>query len=357
MKRGERMALLYVKTNYADEFTREVQKYKNKLDDIWDHYNDAANKVSPHAGDSLIYSSYIYLNKRKRTIEEKIAAADSLNRRVQEYVNRAIAADEQVRSSIHTKAYSFYKETGIGPQKDTWYHTTGYLYNTTIENFFRDAVGTGKQLVGDIKTFIAENEFLHYAGEVLKDVVAFAGAVAIIAMAGSGILGVICIVGGCYLAASSLFELGYDMAATKEYVHGNEKEAEKLSKKELGMSIVDGGEWLDQKLGTNFIETSVKIAVGGLEVCGFVAATISTLTSIKGACKLDKFKSVDFFNNTNRTWGQNMNYLKNIKWGKHISQFTYFSAAKSGWKIGKSIRKFGSSGETLGEDLAEIILA
>lgn len=265
------MAVLWVHEGYQKEFSRKINDYTAELSDIKSQYSKAYSQVSSYSSDSHISSCNTFLQKRQKDLQNAINKANNLKSHADSYASTVISADKRVSDSIHKRAYSFYKSKGIGPQSDNIIARGWNAITTTASDFWHDACSTAEKIVNGIKEFYDEYK---YVFNVLFDILAVSAAVALFALSGGTLLGIICAVGATWATAKATYELITDCAAVEAWMEGDIARAEDLSNRTLAGDIVKAGEWLDGQLGTHFFETTFKVILVGLEVCQFVATVM-----------------------------------------------------------------------------------
>lgn len=306
------MATLWVRDGYQAEFERKISSYTSKITDISDQYYKASQIVSDYSGDSNVGSCNVYLKKRRSALQDAVSAATTLKKNANSYVDKVISADTTVSKSIHKESYAFYKKKGIGPQKDTWGARAWNSIKTTASDFWHDAKDTTKKIVQDIKDFYEEYK---YIVNIVVDFLAVAAAVALFSLASvTGVIGIICLIGAIWATSKAVYELATDCLAAEAWLNGDEGKAEQLANRTLTGDIINAGEWLDEKLGTSFFETTFKTVLIGLEICEFVTEVVSFINVIKSCFNLTKLKQLDHRNLTKRSWKQSVYYAKITNW-------------------------------------------
>ena len=306
------MTTLWVRDGYQAGFERKISAYTSKITEISNQYYNAERIVSDYSGDSNVNSSNVYLRKRRSALQDAVSAATSLKKKANTYVDNIISADKSVASTIHKDSYSFYKKKGIGPQKDSWTARAWHSVKTTASDFWHDAKETTKKIVQDIKDFYEEYKYII---NIVVDFLAVVGAVALFSLASvTGIIGIICLIGASWALLKATYELATDCLAAEAWLNGDEAKAEDLANRTLTGDIINAGEWLDQKLGTNFFETTFKVVLVGLEICQLVCAVASVINTIKSCFNLDGLKQLDLKNLTGRSWKQSVYYAKITNW-------------------------------------------
>lgn len=347
------MSILWVHTGYENAFFRSVQSYDRRMEEIKGNYETARHRLEPLTSDSLIYSCNTYVKRRASAIEQKISAAQSLKARAKAYTEHVIHVDREIKSLIHKQSYSFYKKTGIGPQKDSGWARFTYGLQTNAQDFLYDAAGTAARLCDEIKGFLEEHK---YIVNVVKDVAVLVGAVLVISTATfAGGFGLICIIGASYAIIKSMYNTSRDINALLAHSKGEEEYAEQLAKRKLGTTIADGGEWLDQKLGISCFEPIAKCSMIALETAAFVFEITLTINAIISCFNLDGLKSLKLGNPTSRSFKQSLVYAKNTQWfraDRLMNPKNWVEFLEKGY-----IDKFKSSGTELGTEIADIILS
>lgn len=262
------MAILWVDEGYKKELDRKINSYKDELSDIKKMYTKAMDQASAYMGDYNVSSCNTFLQKRKKALDNASSNADDLKYEADRYVERAVSADKTVSSSIHSSSYSLYKKKGIGPQSDSALARGWNSFTTGVEDFIHDAKATTERIIQDIEDFYEEYKYIF---DVVFDIIALSAAVALFALSGGTLLGVICAIGATWATSKALFELATDCMAVDAWLQGDEGRAAELNGMTLSGAIVDAGEWLDETLNVNFFEDSFKVLLVGLEGCQFVA--------------------------------------------------------------------------------------
>lgn len=346
------MSVLWVRTGYENAFLRSVQSYERKMEEAKGNYETAQHRLEPLTSDSLIYSCNTYVKRRANAIDDKISAAQSLKARAKAYTDHVIHVDREIKSLIHKQAYSFYRKTGIGPQKDSLLARFTYGLQTNAQDFLHDAAGTAARLCDEIKGFLEEHK---YIVNVVKDIATLAGTVLLIPLASAtGVIGIICLIGVAYSIMSATYKTLTDIKALDAQYRGEEGEAEYWASKKLSTTMVDSGEWLDQKLGFTFFEPIMKCTAIVCETAAFVCDVVVILNSIKVCFNLN-IKSLDLRNPTSRSFKQSLVYAKNTKWFRSdrlLNPKNWVNFLEKGY-----IDKLKSSGTELGTEIADIILS
>lgn len=346
------MSVLWVRTGYENAFFRSVQSYERRMEEIKGNYETAQHRLAPLTSDSLIYSCNTYVKRRAHAMDQKISAAQSLKRRAKTYTEHVIQVDQEIKSLIHKQSYSFYKKTGIGPQEDSVWARFTYGLQINAQDFLHDAAGTAARLCDEIKGFLEEHK---YIVNVVKDVAALVGTVLLIPLASAtGFIGIICLIGFTYSVMSATYKTLTDIKALEAHYSGEEGEAEYWAGKKLSTSMVDSGEWLDQKLGFTFFEPIMKCTAITFETAAFVCDVVLILNGIKSCFNLN-IKSLDLRNPTSRSFKQSLVYAKNTQWFRSdrlINPKNWVDFLAKGY-----IDKLKSSGTALGTEIADIILA
>lgn len=346
------MSVLWVRTGYENAFFRSVQSYERRMEEVKGNYETAQHRLEPLTSDSLIYSCNTYVKRRANAMDQKISAAQSLKRRAKAYTEHVIQVDREIKSLIHKQSYSFYKKTGIGPQKDSDWARFTYGLQTTTQDFLHDATGTAARLCDEIKGFLEEHK---YIVNVIRDITVLAGTVLLFPLASAtGVIGMICLIGFAYSVMSATYKTLTDIKALDAHYRGEEGEAEYWASKKLSTTMVDTGEWLDQKLGFTFFEPIMKGAAITLETAAFVCDVVMILNSIKICFNLN-IKSLDLRNPTSRSFKQSLVYAKNTHWFRSdrlMNPKNWVDFLERGY-----IDKLKSSGTELGTEIADIILS
>lgn len=355
------MATLWVREGYQAGFERKISAYTSKLCDISDQYYSAERIVSDYTGDSDVSSCNVYLRKRRNSLQDSVSAANSLKTKANTYVDNIISADKTVASTIHKDSYSFYKKKGIGPQKDSWTARAWNSIKTTASDFWHDAKETTKRIIQDVKDFYEEYKYLfNIAADFLKIV----AALALFAVAGTTtFIGILCFIGAIWALTKATYELATDCLAAEAWLNGDDAKAEDLANRTLTGYCIKKGEELDQQWGTHFVETTVKVVLGGLEVCEFVAELMllfdafKQIFNLKLASNGKPLRALD--PNYHSSWAESIRNWKMVKWGGTSGNGARF-ASLANW------RKFASwsletllgvkEGNELGKTIASIIL-
>jgi len=345
------MAVLWVLEGYQKGFERQLGSYVDEMEGIRNRYEDAGSGMSAYAGDSVVNNSDIYLKKRRAAISKNLEEADNLKAKTEKYVQSVISADRILAGSIHKKSYDFYQKTGIGPQKDNAWSRGWNTIKTTAEDFWRDAKGTAGRIVKDIKDFYEEKKYII---NIVTDVLMVAGAIALFVLAGPGIIGIICMIGAAYALSKALYETAADCMALEAWMNDDEAKAEDLAARTLRGDAVKAGEWLDQKMGTDFFESSVKVVLAGLEVCQFVCEVVTIVNVVKTCFNLQGLKSLDLRNMTRRSWAQSINYAKMTNWGTgrflSVNNWVKFALTITGFSVASDAPNLTTTMSSIGEN-------
>lgn len=346
------MSVLWVRTGYENAFFRSVQSYESKMEEIKGNYETVQHRLEPLTSDSLIYSCNTYVKRRANAIDHKISAAQSLKARAKAYTEHVIHVDRDIKTLIHKQSYSFYKKTGIGPQEDSVWARFTYGLQINAQDFLHDAAGTAARLCDEIKGFLEEHK---YIVNVVKDFAVLASTVFLIPLVSvTGTIGTVCLIGFAYSVMSATYKTLTDIKALDSHYRGEEGEAEYWAGKKLSTTMVDSGEWLDQKLGFTFFEPIMKCTAITFETAAFVCDVVVILNSIKVCFNLN-IKSLDLRNPTSRSFKQSLVYAKNTQWfrpDRLMSPKNWVNFLEKGY-----IDKLKSSGTELGTEIADIILS
>ncbi len=335
------MSVLWVHDGYQKEFGRKISDYTSELSDIQKQYTKAYEYVSAYSGDSSISSSNIYLKKRKKDLQGAIDKANALKRNADNYVKAVVSADMSVSNSIHKKSYSFYKLKGIGPQSDSGWARAWNAITTTASDFWHDACGTAKRIIGEIKEFYEEYKYIF---NIVFDILAIAAAVALFAVSGGTFLGVVCAIGAIWATTKATYELVTDCMAVGAWIDGDIGRAEDLSNRTLTGDLISAGEWLDEKIGISFFEPIVKVLTIGLEVCQFVATLMTLFNSFKDIFNLKlraDGKPLTVLDHTHKaTFAESVRDWRMTKWGGTLGNGARFKSATNWLKFGAWGAKF-----------------
>lgn len=272
------MSMLWVHEGYQKEFSRKVDAYISEVTEVKTQYTKAYSQVSGYAGDSSISTANIYLQKRQKDLQRAIDSADNLKRKATAYVSNAVSADRLVSESIHKQSYSFYKSKGIGPQGDNFLARGWNSICTTASDFWHDVCGTTQRIIADIKEFYEDYK---YVFNVLFDILAVSAALALFAMSGGTLLGIVCAIGATWATTKATYELATDCLAVEAWLNGDIGRAEDLSSRTLTGDLIKVGEWLDGEIGFGLFEPLFKCLAIGLEVCQFVATMMTIFNAFK----------------------------------------------------------------------------
>lgn len=345
------MAVLWVKNGFQKEFERKINSYTSKLSDIDGQYSSASQLISGYSGDSNVSTCNVYLKKRRSAIQTAIDSAKTLKQAADKYVSSVVSADTTISKSIHTESYSFYKKKGIGPQKDTWYARAWNSVTTTVSDFVHDAVATKDRIIADIKEFYEEYKYIF---NVLGDILAVAGAIALFTFASLSGVGLIILIGATWALSKALYETVTDCMAVDAWSKGDTGRAEDLANRTLTNDMIQFGEFLDEKLGTDFMKSVFKGLTIALNVCELFATVATIFLAIEKVLNLDSLKSLDIRNLTHRSFKQSLYYGRGIP--KRIINAFLSDPAGVIKGLYKQGGKLIGAGEALGSTIADIIM-
>lgn len=346
------MAVLWVRSGYADGLDRKINKYNEKLGSISGLYNEVNSKISSYTNDSNVINCNIYLKKRRSQLQASVDAANSLKKKAHNYVNTVTADDVALSSSIHDTSYSYYNKKGIGPKSDSFASRAWNSIKTTAQDFIHDAGEVTKRIVSDIKELYEEYKYIF---NILGDILMVAAAVALFSFASLTGVGLIILIGATWALGKALYETATDCMALDAWANGDEERAEDLSNRTLTGDIIKAGEWLDNKLGKNFIEDIFKAITIGLDVCELFGTVATIFLSVEKILNLDSLKSLDIRNIHQHSFKKSLYYGRGIP--KRIMKS--FLSDPSG--VIKGLIKQGNilikEGKNLGQTIGNIILA
>ena len=335
------MAVLWVKNGFQKEFERKINSYTSKLSDIDGQYTSASQLISSYTGDSNVSTCNVYLKKRRSALQTAIDSANTLRQAADNYVSSVVSADTAISKSIHSESYSFYKKKGIGPQRDTWYSKAWYSIKTTASDFWHDAASTTERIVEGIKDFYEEYKYIF---NILGDILMIAAAIALFAVSGGTLLGVICLIGAVWATTKASYELITDCMAAAAWIEGDEGRVEDLTNRTLTGDMIKAGEWLDEKLGTNFFEAGIKVLVVGLELCQFVATVMLVFDAFKDIFNLklrSDGKPLTSLDHTYKaSWKESVRNWRMTNWSGTLGNGARFASPTNWLKFGAWMLKF-----------------
>ena len=347
------MAVLWVHCGYKDGLSRKIRRYTDEAETLQGRYSAARQMVRPYMDDRFVDTSSVYLKKRERAMQDARDKAADIEKRAQIYVDDVIEKDISMSKSIHKASYSYYAKKNIGPKKDTALSRMWHGVKTSASDFLRDAGQTTKRIVSDIKDFYEQHK---YVVNIVKDIIKVIGAIALFTCASTTGFGLVILIGAVWATSKALYETATDCMALTAWTDGDIERAEELSNSTLTGVILNSGDWLDNKLGTGHLfKRLLQIGTFGLEVCEVVAAVSVVFKSVQKAFGLEKFKSLDIRNLTNRSFKQSVYYARNIP-NKMMETFAkdpkaVLKGLSDGFKV------LGKVGVELGERAAQIILS
>lgn len=303
------MSVLILDYDIESSFRKSIKSAKSALNKRVDDYENIENRARsiPSNTNNCSYCAY-YVKKKYQQLQDKIDKLNSLDDRVEEFIDDVKEADKRVASRIKKDIKSFKKRTGIGKNsKSIWASIC-----EDVGDFF-EWIGEGVTEIWDnIKQWYEDNK---YWINIVVDVVLAVAAVA--ACIGTGGLALAV---GVFFAVDAVCDLIYDGAAAYQYyVKGNEAEAERLADKGGKNAYMWVGRQLDNALGTDFFEGAMGVLHTGLSICAIGYSFYKTGSQILKDLKLNKIKVKSLFNG-NR---------KKIKWGSHFNKENITKAFKN----------------------------
>lgn len=128
-----------------------------------------------------------------------------------------------------------------------------------------------------------------YIIDVALDIIKIAGVLVLFTAASlTSVIGVICLIGAVWALSKEVYNLVTDCLAAEAWMQGDLGKAEELSKRTLSSDLIAAGEWLDQKLGTNFFEGCTKVLLIGMEICQFTATMVCLYEIFRKSFNFDK---------------------------------------------------------------------
>lgn len=303
------MSTLVIDYGMESSFRKSIKSAKSALNKRVDDYENIENRARniPSNTDNCSNCAY-YVKKKYQQLQGKINKLNSLNDKVEGFIDDVKEADKKVASRIKKDTKSFKKRTGIGKSsKSIWASIC-----EGVGDFF-EWIGEGVTEIWDnIKQWYEDNK---YWINIVVDVVLVVVAVA--ACIGTGGLALAV---GVFFAVDAVCDLIYDGAAAYQYyVKGNEAEAERLAEKGGKDAYMWVGRQLDNALGTDFFEGAMGVLHTGLSICAIGYSFYKTGSQILKDLKLDKIKVKSLFNgNRNK-----------IKWGSHFNKENITKAIKN----------------------------
>lgn len=303
------MSTLVVDYGMESSFRKSIKSAKSALNKRVDDYENIENRARniPSNTNNCSNCAY-YVKKKYQQLHGKINKLNTLNDKVEGFINDVKEVDKKVASRIKKDTKSFKKRTGIGKNSKS-------IWASIFEGFgdFFEWVGEGVTEIWDnIKQWYEDNK---YWINIVVDVVLVVVAVA--ACIGTGGLALAV---GVFFAVDAVCNLIYDGAAAYQYyVKGNEAEAERLADKGGKDAYMWVGRQLDNALGTDFFEGAMGVLHTGLSICAIGYSFYKTGLQILKDLKLDKIKVKSLFNgNKNK-----------IKWGSHFNKENITKAFKN----------------------------
>ena len=303
------MSTLVVDYGMESSFRKSIKSAKSALNKRVDDYENIENRARniPSNTNNCSNCAY-YVKKKYQQLHGKINKLNTLNDKVEGFINDVKEVDKKVASRIKKDTKSFKKRTGIGKNSKS-------IWASICEGFgdFFEWVGEGVTEIWDnIKQWYEDNK---YWINIVVDVVLVVVAVA--ACIGTGGLALAV---GVFFAVDAVCNLIYDGAAAYQYyVKGNEAEAERLADKGGKDAYMWVGRQLDNALGTDFFEGAMGVLHTGLSICAIGYSFYKTGLQILKDLKLDKIKVKSLFNgNKNK-----------IKWGSHFNKENITKAFKN----------------------------
>ena len=303
------MSTLVVDYGMESSFRKSIKSAKSALNKRVDDYENIENRARniPSNTDNCSNCAY-YVKKKYQQLQGKINKLNSLNDKVEGFIDDVKEADKKVASRIKKDTKSFKKRTGIGKSsKSIWASIC-----EGVGDFF-EWVGEGVTEIWDnIKQWYEDNKY--WINIVVDIALVF---VAVAACIGTGGLALAV---GVFFAVDAVCDLIYDGAAAYQYyVKGNEAEAERLAGKGGKDAFMWVGRQLDNALGTDFCEGAMGVLHTGLSICAIGYSFYKTGSQILKDLKLDKIKVKSLFNgNRNK-----------IKWGSHFNKENITKAVKN----------------------------
>ena len=301
------MSTLVVDYGMESSFRKSIKSAKSALNKRVDDYENIENRARniPSNTNNCSNCAY-YVKKKYQQLHGKINKLNTLNDKVEGFINDVKEVDKKVASRIKKDTKSFKKRTGIGKNSKS-------IWASICEGFgdFFEWVGV-TEIWDNIKQWYEDNK---YWINIVVDVVLVVVAVA--ACIGTGGLALAV---GVFFAVDAVCNLIYDGAAAYQYyVKGNEAEAERLADKGGKDAYMWVGRQLDNALGTDFFEGAMGVLHTGLSICAIGYSFYKTGLQILKDLKLDKIKVKSLFNgNKNK-----------IKWGSHFNKENITKAFKN----------------------------
>ena len=303
------MGALVVNYGVESSFHSAIKNAKSALNKRVDDYENIENRARniPSTTGNCSNCAY-YMRKKCQQLQGKIDKLNAFDRKVDGFIESVKETDKKVASRIKSDTKSFKKRTGIGKSsKSVWASIC-----EGVGDFF-SWVGEGAAKIwNNIKQWYEDNK---YWINIVVDAVLVVVAVA--ACIGTGGLALAV---GVFFAVDAVCDLLYDGAAAYQYyVEGNEAEAERLSQKGGKDAYMLVGRYLDNALGTDFIEGTMGAIHTGLSICAIGYSFYKTGAQILKDFKLDKINVKSFFNgNRNK-----------IKWSSHFNKENTVKAIKN----------------------------
>jgi len=313
------MSTLVVDYGMESSFHKSIKKAKSELNKRVDDYENIENRARNIPSNTSNCSNCAYYVKKKyQQLQGKINKLNSLDEKVDTFIENVKETDKRVASRIKKDTKSFKKRTGIGKtSKSIWASIC-----EGVGDFF-EWVGEGVTEIWDnIKQWYEDNK---YWINIVVDVVLVVAAVAACIGTGGMALAV-----GVFFAVDAACDLFYDCAAAYQYyVEGNEAEAERLAGKGGKDAFMWVGRQADNIFGTDFFEGAMGVLHTGLSICAIGYSFYKAGSQMLKDLKLDKIKVKSLFNgNKNK-----------IKWGSHFNTKTFGKAMKRQLKFKKVLQK------------------
>lgn len=313
------MSTLVVDYGMESSFRKSIKSAKSALNKRVDDYENIENRARniPSNTDNCSNCAY-YVKKKYQQLQGKINKLNSLNDKVEGFIDDVKEADKKVASRIKKDTKSFKKRTGIGKSsKSIWASIC-----EGVGDFF-EWVGEGVTEIWDnIKQWYEDNKY--WINIVVDIALVF---VAVAACIGTGGLALAV---GVFFAVDAVCDLIYDGAAAYQYyVKGNEAEAERLAGKGGKDAFMWVGRKVDNLMGWDFVEGTMGVIYTGLSICAIGYSFYKTGSQILKDLKLDKIKvrsPISFKNNKIKFRSP---FHGNFKLNSHFSKDKLFKAFKN----------------------------
>lgn len=285
--------ILSIDTGYANTFAREINSYKNELQDVINSCNSAKKKTISYS-DGEINSANTYLENLIKHLENKKTVADSLKKSTDNYVSEVCDIETIIKNKIKHSSEQLYKEKHIG---------------SFGGNIFIRAWNSLTTSVDKCLDFLNSNEAYKYHRAIVKDTAKILGdgimICAVITACGlTGPLGLAILAGATWMITKDLYKLHNDWEALRAHGDNDKETAESYANRTLTKDLLN---WTNNN-------TFVKGIVIGLDLCEFTVIFCSMFIAFGKTFNINELHQYDIANKSSRSFKQSVTYFKNTNW-------------------------------------------